>query len=166
MILWNLVPEKYRSGAFIAGGYAACPSLASDCDLWIHIDSYLGGPTLAEAREEVLTHIRGMDVSITEQDDTKTTKYAGVNVNILEVGYIPGPKRVHVMVVDAPVNAVLEGFDVSTHQVALLSNGQVFLGSQWTPVNEDPVKLIDTPHTAERMEKIRNRYGRQALAEA
>src|SRR3990167_5083266 len=91
MILWNLVPKEWRSQAFIAGGYAACPALASDLDLWIFVDGG-HGPSLSDARTEVLAHVAHVGcinhISVIEENDWTTTEYMGVNVNILKVCYI------------------------------------------------------------------------------
>lgn len=165
MILWNLVPEKWREEAFIAGGYAACPALASDLDLWIFVDCGKWNTTLPVAREEVLAHLRDERLYITEENEESVTEYEGINVNILKVCHVRYGIKIHIMVVDAPVNAVLEGFDVSTHQIALKPSGEVFMGASWTPVTQEPLRLIDTPHTAVRMEKIRARYPQGVHAE-
>lgn len=160
MVLWNLVPERWRQEAFIAGGYAACPALASDLDLWIFVDSG-SGVRLPQAREMVLAHIRDdQRCCVDEQSEETQTQYKGVNVNILKVGNVRYGISIHVMVVDAPVNAVLEGFDISTHQIALLPTGEVHRGSNWTPVMEAPVVLIDTERTPARLAKIQERYGK------
>jgi hypothetical protein len=160
VILWNLVPEKWRKDAFIAGGYAACPAMASDIDLWIFVDDCGGKYPLADVRKEVLAHIRSEGVYINEEDEASQTDYEGVNVNILKVGVVPYGTKIHVMVVDAPVHPVLCGFDISTHQIALLPSGEVILGQEWTPITAPPKVLIDTDRTAARLEKITNRYRR------
>lgn len=164
MIVWDLVPKQWREDAFIAGGYAACPALASDLDLWIPCCS--DGTRVEVARDEVWAHLRNMRITAVEENEETITQYEGVNVVIMKVCCVYYGVKIHIMVVDAPLNAVLEGFDVSTHQVALLPSGEVFTGSRWTPITEPPVRLIDTPKTDVRMEKITNRYRRRVNAEA
>lgn len=68
--------------------------------------------------------------------------------------------KIHLMVTTArTIQDILDGFDVSTHQIAIGSNGYVVKGRGWTPITEAPVALLNNPQTPERMERIARRYG-------
>jgi len=68
MLPANLLPEPYQSTAFIAGGWAACPSLATDMDVWVPVPSpHVSKPEpndirvlvhLHKVREEILKHLK------------------------------------------------------------------------------------------------------------
>ena len=55
---------------------------------------------------------------------------------------------------------LLQNFDVSTHQVALSSDGELVKGPRWTPPTKPPVELRSGTLTSERMRKIERRYSR------
>lgn len=158
MIPRNLIPEDLEEQAFIAGGYAACPALAQDMDVWVFVDG--GHENLDEARNRVLEHLQTF-FDITEEHGGTISDYQGVEVNILKVAFVRGFNLpIHVMVCDAPVGIVLKNFDISTHQVALTAHG-VVKGEGWTSPLEEPVVLerMENEHTQERLAKIRARYG-------
>ena len=159
MIPKNLVPEGYT--AFIAGGYAACPALAADMDVWVSVRP--AQATLDEVREQLLAHLADWDFgnfSFTEEMETRQCEgYQGMpGALILKVAKVQvGALTVHLLLTDGDVFSLLESFDISTHQIALTERGAV-KGSMWTPITEPPIKLRDTPTTDARMEKIRARY--------
>lgn len=166
-----LLPEDYHPNAIIAGGYAACPAMANDIDVWVTavID-------LRAARDVIRHHLhdraivkrpgRGHIRSYVFEDDqrTESSNFEGytMDVNIVKVAKVEiwGARLpYHILVTDANVDELLSAFDVSTHQVALTPLG-VVTGESWTPINEPPAKLKNTPTTDARMEKIRSRYAR------
>ena len=168
MIPRNLLPEGLV--AFIAGGYAACPALAEDMDVWVSTRlSRKPVLPLPELRQLILDHLKQQGFMFAPQDDTRQTE-AGlegyeIEVNILKVAMVSGESLfesdyrlpIHILVTDANCSQVLEGFDISTHQVALTYDGPV-VGRDWTPLTEEPVVLKNSPKTPARLEKIRNRY--------
>jgi hypothetical protein len=142
----NLLPEPYRQSFCIAGGYAACPALAKDQDVWVY-----GIPTaqLSAVRQELLVHLSQQTVSprsrrafsVYPAEDTRTAEsYCQEFIQIKKVAadiYRPGAghhqKQIHLMVTDAQnPGAILEGFDISTHQVALGPGGEVWTGGGYT----------------------------------
>lgn len=168
MIPKNLLPEGCYT--FIAGGWAACPALADDMDVWVSLkqSAYsirkLG---IEKARTAILAHLQQQIFSywtVEEQDDSRQTEavVAGyeINVNIRKVAKVTSyewHQPIHVIVTDASVYQVLEGFDISTHQIAITDNG-IVLGEEWTSVTEEPIVLHMSTQTPARLEKIRNRY--------
>lgn len=86
MIPDDLLPEKYRDQAFIAGGFAACPSLANDMDVWVMAPCPFTNETGADdlrvlvhlhaVRKELLAHLHAHHphYAITEEITTRTVK--------------------------------------------------------------------------------------------
>jgi hypothetical protein len=158
----------------IAGGWAACPALALDKDVWI-IEPL--GSDLSEVRQNVLNHLKqyfGDDYEerVQELDETRAedieryipgTGLNGAEVHIVRVArlYTNGWEH-HIIVTDAgTVKALLDTFDISTHAIAICPGGDLEHGVEWTPVTEPPRELRSTPTTAERMKKIAARYGHE-----
>lgn len=162
----DLLPERWRDEAFIAGGFAASPALASDIDLWVSVPSNW---SLNEVRQEILDHLQSTGCDFKELEDRRVSDDVFVdaeymiNLDMRKVAIIHGEramgyeKPVHVIVVNGGPVDVLAGFDISTHQVALW-RGRVLKGPQWTPLSEYPVKLKDTLTTDARMVKLTKRY--------
>ena len=183
MIPRGLLPDGPDGAyAFIAGGFAACPALAQDVDIWCSIDltgSY--DPFLAvwQARDRILDHVRmfcveqqaqfvehdGADTERGSWDSPRgrlTSTFEGYHMPlpIRRVGAVTIPGHTlpyHIIVVGGDVDEVLSSFDISTHMIALTSWG-VIRGEQWTPIWEPPVVLTQKYTTPERLEKIRARY--------
>lgn len=161
MIPRNLVPDQHYNNTFIAGGYAACPAMATDIDVWVFVDG--GTQPLDEAREDVLKHLQA-NFDITEDVGGTVGDYNGVGINILKVAFVRGyTLPIHIMVCDAPCGIVLKNFDISTHQVALTPHG-VVIGEHWTPITVPPVVLerMENEHTQSRLQKITERYAKAA----
>jgi hypothetical protein len=156
MIPSYLLPEG--TPYFVAGGWAACPALATDMDIWVR------SQYPARLRTEILEHFKEKlfvdeyeelaDARATEEvipyGDALTIKVATVTL---------GSSVFHILVTSGSILEVLDSFDVSTHQVAITDSGIVVRGHSWTPVTEPPVKLKHTSTTDERMAKIAARYG-------
>lgn len=162
------IPDGYRERAYIAGGWAACPSLADDMDVWILATTEEANDPdfkLEDLRAEVLVRLNavGSKLRPIEEDSEETGNYGGVEIKIRKVGYIKraGFQTIHIMVTDAPIiEAVLANFDISTHQVAITPTGQVVLGASWTSITEPPqvIEGRENEHTPGRLEKITKRY--------
>lgn len=137
----------------IAGGYAACPALAGDCDVWIYgIDK----DDLDTARQSLLVRLAD-DIEPQdnpERDDPEA--YLGACYT-LKVGVL-GLR--HILVTSAGgVRELLDGFDISTHQCAITSEGAFVAGDNWTQIWRQPhVLRVGGAHTADRLIKIVDRY--------
>lgn len=162
MIPKGLLPPDYMDCAFIAGGYAACPPLARDIDLWVMVNP---SQSLAAVREEILAWLESELWPYEVQDDRRLrplgTTAEGYDIIATKVAVVKSlhmSHPIHIMLVDRSPRELLETFDISTHQVAIVF-GNVIKGSGWTPITEPPRQLKDSPTTAARMEKIAQRYG-------
>lgn len=157
----------------IAGGFAACPALANDIDVWVYQQS-----DLSLARTRVLEHLGEMlalapkygkpfvleAVTGSEQQQA-SERYQNMRVNIEKVAMVYGRngfskvKPVHLMVTDAPdPSVILSGFDVSTHAVAIDQNGRVHT-QNFTHPGEKPQALLRNEKTPTRMKRIAERFG-------
>lgn len=158
MIPQNLLPEG--TNYFIAGGYAACPGLAGDIDVWV---TEWTPEDAIGARKEILLHLvqNDFDLRIEENDaalvravaypdECVTSKVARVAVKEM----LP----IHIMIASGSAERVLEGFDVSTHAIAIHKDGRVIKHKEWTPINVMPKVLRQNPGTPARMERICSRY--------
>lgn len=162
MIPYNLLPAKYQKSAFIAGGYAACPALAQDIDVWVTVPQ----DELDEPRAAILQHLREHGFVFEEQTDRRieqTTMPAGYEMNIAirkvaKVSHCRSEQQWHILVTEGDVDQVLGSFDVSTHQVAITPYG-VVCGENWTPTDVWPRRLKDTPTTNDRLRRIALRFG-------
>ncbi len=163
----GLVPPKFQRDWFIAGGYAACHDLATDLDLWIQVSD---PDQMSKARMQLLMFFDVAGFTYKEQEGSAELNETEYNeegepfVYISKVAEvtawrgIPFDKPVHVLVTSNDVHEILNHFDISTHQVAMLPSGEFVYGEQWTPLDVAPVILKDTPSTAERFIKIAHRY--------
>lgn len=151
--------------ALIAGGYAACPALASDLDLWVYA-ARGGKRTMGETRMMLLEHLKTWAYKVEAQDDSEQFTADGCGYDeldclIMKVGIVSvnGRKPIHLMVTDAPPIALLMNFDISTHQIGLDDNGVIY-GPEWTDLTVEPqvIKNAGTSKTTERLAKISARY--------
>lgn len=175
----TFLPEQYRKQWCIAGGAAACPALAADIDVWVYgIDT----DELDGVRAVILSYleqlIAGFNVnkpiwpekryrleSLVECEEFVAYEHA--HCRIEKVAIVTSPKRfpvrvkpVHIMVTDAPdPGTILQGFDVSTHAVAIDYDGRIWKGNNWTHPGEKPIALLDNEKTPERMARIAARFG-------
>jgi hypothetical protein len=161
------IPPSYWQRAYIAGGWAACPALAQDMDVWIlATNKQANDPDfkLEDLRARVL---KAMPRVTRAEDSDETGDYGGVEIKIRKVCLIEDAfgVKVHVMVTDAPIiETVLANFDISTHQVAIDYRGLVIRGNCWTPITQPPIVVEErrNEHTEGRLKKITERYRRQA----
>lgn len=174
MLPSNLLPPGTEY--FIAGGFAACPALAEDVDVWVPVDTLTASQpweTVWRARREMVAHLRAAGFVFTEVDgdfsprDRKRLLFDStfegyrMPLPIYRAGVvtIPGHRLpYHIILVGANVDEVLSSFDISTHQVALTARG-VVCGDQWTPITEEPKVILQKYTTDARLKKIRARYG-------
>ena len=175
MLPRDLLPSQFQHKAFIAGGYAACPALANDIDVWIPvypIESRNPWEELVLTRKQILIHLefarihRGFNVE--EQDGDETVRatlrstFEGyclpLPIRRAAAVQIPGASLpYHLVLVAGDIDEVLSSFDISTHQIALTEYG-VVKGEHWTPLWEPPVIIQHKFTTTARIEKIRARY--------
>lgn len=144
----------------IAGGYAACPALATDCDVWVYgVDD---GPF---EREKILWRLRSQVAPcivefVEESNDTEasTNMYGGDYIYSWKVAQLADGRQIIVTTAES-IQEILAAFDVSTHQVALTPDGELIKGYEWTPITVPPVQIRSTRTTPYRMQKITARYG-------
>lgn len=174
MLTFEFLPEQYRRSAFIAGGYAACPSLANDIDVWVPL-GFIGRTTvehddealaMSTARADILAHLEGEFFPYKAEENYVTSEGStddGYPIAVQKVARIESvhlPQSIHIMVSAGTIDDILGFFDISTHQVALTRSGCV-KGPAWTPVTEMPriipgARSVQTP---QRLLKIASRYG-------
>jgi hypothetical protein len=148
----------------IAGGFAACPGLAEDQDVWVFGDR--------DDRDFILMKLRraeqqyGLDLfeeesltaSLKENEARYNTEMDGLCHTWKVAKLVDGR---HVLLTNAyDVSNLLDSFDISTHQCALSPDGEFIKGTLWTPITEPPLRLRHTPTTDARLEKITKRYER------
>lgn len=178
MLPLDLLPADLQPNAFIAGGFAACPALAADIDVWVSIN---GDAAMLDAEcARVLAHLRDAagyvyveqdgEGSRREQfathpsmarDQFVTSSFEGYHLSlrirrvatVWKLGKLP----YHIILVNGDVDEVLSSFDISTHQCALTVRGFV-TGEQWTPLNEPPLVITQKYTTDERIDRISARY--------
>lgn len=182
MIPSNLLPENVRDSAFIAGGFAACPALADDIDVWVPVLSYDNSDPwdlCHKAQQQLATYLRDtFGGGFTAQDDELSKRVQNVEwarnrllttaegyvmpIPIYRVGSVEVPGAslpYHVIVVGGDIDEVLSSFDISTHQVALCPQKGVIKGEHWTPITERGFVLKNKYSTPARMLKLAKRYG-------
>ena len=164
----ELIPEGYPW--FIAGGYAAVPAMAEDIDVWITVQD----EKEALAVKEIIRN-RAIERSLdwVREDSRELTVYSQ-NLTLLTmkvmkvmpdtasfsfpafgaVRYLP----VQFIVTTGDVHQVLKNFDISTHQVAIMPNGHIFTGPEWTNPLQPVEKLRENPNTAPRFARLTERY--------
>lgn len=164
----GLVPDKFQGDWFVAGGYAACPDRASDLDLWVKSNNPLTPDIDYLLKHLALTGCGFTDASGRKPNDPSEGNipdYEGVEIRIAKVAVVtswrglPFPQPVHLLLTDGSLAGVLDNFDISTHQAAMLPGGQVIHGPGWTPLTECPrILMNENEKTAERFVKIERRY--------
>ena len=161
MIPVDLLPESHWESWCVAGGWAACPSLAGDQDIWL----FEPKNCLKQLRLLVLQHLEEQNFIYTEEGQAEAGSSYSPSFGILKIAAIELPKRqhtIHLLATSHPsAEKLIETFDISTHQIAITHDGNVVLGSKWTPVTMAP-KVIAVnqgkPTTPARMTKITARY--------
>lgn len=173
----RLIPTVFEQSWCIAGGFAACPVLSADIDVWVY-----GRSRLDEARQTLLDFIEDTKVQnsgkygarppyvyepevATEQREG-SDNYEGIGINISKVcvvygrGMNSGALPIHIMVTDAPEpGALLSAFDISTHAAAIDFRGRVFKGRSFTHPGIPPVLIRANTNTPARYRRICERFG-------
>ena len=127
MIPKNLLPEG--SQYFIAGGWAACPALAQDRDVFVQTTG-----DLDNTRAMLLDHLRAHEFDFEEQSaQDDHADYAGI-LSIAKVAKvkIKLATDIHLLVTNGDPSDIIESFDISTCQVAITSSGRILRGSGFT----------------------------------
>jgi hypothetical protein len=154
MIPKNLLPEGTRY--FIAGGWAVCPALATDRDVFVQTTG-----DLSATRATLLAHMQAEGFDLTKEGETRYFAgwgYAFVPIAKVAKVKVKFAQSIHVLVTNADVAEVLETFDLSICQVAITHTGGIVKGSYWTAPNEPICVLKDTPTTLARKEKYEARF--------
>lgn len=157
-MLKNLIPDHLLW--CIAGGWAACPALASDMDVWVYSVAHTD---LLDVRREIIKHlaVEGFEFETLDDkvkigdypDELQTKKVAWVTI---------GTTEIHLMVTTAwSPRELVNSFDISTHMVAIDQDGRVIRGEDWTPVSVPPRIVNYYPATQARLEKISARFGHE-----
>jgi len=159
MIPARLLPGDLRY--CVAGGWAACPALATDVDVWVYgveheeFDGECGRIT----RHLSKTYYDDFD-PLTEQ--TKLVTYDHV-IPVRKIGRVyddVAQATYDIMVCEANTPyQLLDGFDISTHMVAIDYTGRVIKHDLWTPSKQMPLINRMTSKTGDRMRKICKRFG-------
>lgn len=161
----NLLPEQFRESWCIAGGWAACPALASDMDVWVF---GVATDKLAEVRQQLLDHLaaeRKAKRMYYFEEGVETREVEGYDhpnqvQKVAEI-FAPFPaKKIHLMVTDASApGEIIAGFDISTHAVAITHTGFIYQSADYTAPHVRPYQLKATKTTTDRMAKICKRFG-------
>jgi hypothetical protein len=160
MIPCGLFPDEIAMRTYIAGGWAACPALAGDMDLWVLCPE----GRLEQERLKLLGILQTHEGVEAVEDVQRETghDYDGIVHQIRKVAKIEyNGTKIHLMVTDAPdVFALLDGFDITTHCVAIDPFGMVIRGRYFSAVNQ-PVHSVDgnsNEKSQSRWERIRDRF--------
>jgi hypothetical protein len=173
----------------VAGGYAACPALATDIDLWVYgidhrnlenerniLRSLLmhrvdelneGRPKWAEKRYGYVRE-EGQETTVVYEQESHLIEKVGV-VTCPRVAFVNDEnlhatdartKPIHIMVTTAAdPGSLISGFDISTHAVALDYSGRVWKHNLFTGPHEKPAVLRVNPNTQNRLDRICKRFG-------
>jgi hypothetical protein len=160
MIPNNLLPPGVEY--FIAGGYAVCPALATDRDVFVQTTG-----NLEDIRAMLLDYMRANGFTVVEESKVDVSDaYDGGIVEISKVGKVlMGTKGlpIHVLVTQADVQDVLNTFDITTSQVAITRTGKVVKGNSWTSPARAPQITKSIPSTPERLVKYQLRFGHSCV---
>jgi hypothetical protein len=157
MIPRDLLPKEMLY--FIAGGFAVCPVLATDIDVWVQAEKGM----LDETRQRILDHLTDQAIVFEEEQPSslsiETADYYDTQAFILKVAKVKYEHSlpIHILVTDAAIEDVLRSFDLSICQVAL-TRYSIVTTDNWTPVTAPIAVLRNTPTTPARLEKYRQRF--------
>ncbi len=167
-LIHSLVP--YDWPVYIAGGYAACPALADDIDIWVRYVHRAGSSLSSEStrlyeeikREELKRNLHRFDLLAEPPIEVRRVvaieRYATNHVCKIKCG----EQKFDILFSEDPIEHILAAFDISTHQIAMNTRTlEVIKGDRWTPITEPPLflQLSSTDKEKERMKKICKRYG-------
>lgn len=146
----------------IAGGFAACPNMARDCDVWVYNvnQDSMSGVGL-RVRQDVLNRLRDLGIDFVEEENTPNQPHdfydLGSGILCWKVASLKDGRHI-ILTTAETILDLLDNFDVSTHQVALSSDGELVRGRQFTPLTVAPRQLRQGTMTDARMQKIERRY--------
>lgn len=176
-----MIPGLFPTGMewCIAGGFAACPALATDIDVWVYgllvddmdrvraelIAGFEAFCATNNVNRPIWPEKRYLFTPQTEESSFLVYEQESAYIQKVGVVYLPRSSKVkpiHVMVTNAPdPGSLLTGFDVSTHAVAIDKTGRVWTEARWTPPQIVPIELSSNPKTPERMQRIATRFGHE-----
>lgn len=167
MLPSNLVPTGYSW--CVAGGWAACPPLATDMDVWIFdIPDEFELESVAKDLQEYYKGQAEVDGEEFEAEDDAnvregSTEYGSWSRKVGQYTTVSG-RKIHFIVTTADTPSdIISSFDISTHQVAITSFGLVIKGDNYTPPGQQPAVLRWTETTYDRYRKICKRFGHRMV---
>lgn len=147
----------------IAGGFAACPDKAGDCDVWVLTG---GDESLGSVRDGILQRLQALDIAFVEEStpfsDVLESYATGVNIGTTKCARLADGRQIIVTTADS-ASELLDAFDVSAHQIALTSDGELVRGSGFTPIDQPVRALLRNEYTDSRLTKIACRYRQVAM---
>ena len=157
MLPKNLIPDGLHY--FIAGGWAACPALATDRDVFVQTAG-----DLIDTRAMLLDHMRAQGFEVVEEDETRdaVTINGYDNIPIVKVAKVTQKRAqpIHVLVTSGDIEEVLNTFDINTSQVAITDTGRIVKGDNYSSPVQPVCKVRDTPSTDARFSKYEARFAR------
>jgi hypothetical protein len=158
-----LIPDGYRY--FVAGGWAVCPALATDMDVWVQTKP---DQTLTEGYDAIRRHLTRWEamgackLEIPSKIDAYRANPSFDRHSTMLITKITNPMwehAIHMLVTTQTPEDVISNFDLSICQVAITDEGQVIRGANWTPVTA-PIRQLSasTSLTDKRMEKYKARF--------
>ena len=155
MIPKNLIPEGMRY--FIAGGWAVCPALATDRDLFVQTTG-----DLTDTRAMLLDHMRAQGFDLVEEGDENgiptldliRTDY--IMVEVMKVAKVSQKfaQDIHVLLTTGDVADVLNSFDLSVCQIAITETGKIVRGDYYTHPYKPIYVVNDTPDDSGSSSKV------------
>lgn len=157
-----MIPEGLVPGGFewmVAGGWAVCPALATDMDIFVMIDPEK--EPVEDVRTLILAGLRNYGFDFEEEggidEEIHRLQYGQRVLRVAKVTY--HGRTLHVLLGLGPVfEDVLETFDLSICQVGILSDGAIVKGPAYTSPVQEIVVTRDTPTTAARLKKYQDRF--------
>ncbi len=156
MIPASLLP--IGSEWMVAGGWAVCPALASDMDVFVLKDNR---DSEADVRMILLAHLRHGKFDFEELTDERSEDSPGECDSLIrkvaKVNY--NGNTVHVLLGLSPFpEDILNTFDLSICQVGIMWDGTIVKGENYTSPAQ-PLKIVkQTPTTDERARKYNERF--------
>jgi hypothetical protein len=175
----GLLPEGTKW--CIAGGFAACPALAGDVDVWVYGVKH---DDVVTTQAQLIAHIEQWCAANNvkrpiwpekrycfekQAESREFFAYGQVAVRIEKIGVLYSPrsarvKPIHLMVTDAYTpGEIVRGFDISTHAVAIDSTGRIWKHDTFTAPHQPPAVLTTNEKTAGRYSRICQRFGHQEV---
>ncbi len=157
-----MIPEGLVPGGFdwmVAGGWAVCPALASDKDVFVLIDRNTDDSE--SVRALILAGLKNYGFDFEEEggieEEIHRLQYGALVLRVAKVDY--HGQTLHVLIGLGPnPEDILNTFDLSICQIGIMSDGTLVRGDDVTPISA-PIKIVrDTPTTAARLAKYQQRF--------